>query len=398
MNIYKAGITKITSVAFSQRILMTNQVAFFLTISAFIFFITLFIFEYYLIAIASFVDFVLFGLVIYSNYKGFFNLSRNALLIIGNASLLLFSFLFGIYSEVHHICYVAVIFPFCFFKLSQKRFVFPYMLAPICTYFIVLYFKPAGFLEINSMVFSVIFVCLKILNFIFIILSLINIFENQQNVYILKKQTSEKMFLVAEIQHRVRNNLQYILGLIRTIQQVDSKNNYSEVTDRIMPLCLSYDATNRVADENVFDLALYIELLWSKQFKYHPNCSSIDFKLISEKIFIKNQASASLALLINELFLFVISQTKQLSKLEFMIKQSADLSIMVSCEVNINLNSELIGDDGSVLSVLLSDLETNIQFNQPNIIFFQLPADIILQPSKHIVDDEVDSLLSFNPS
>ncbi|MFT4600926.1 MAG: two-component sensor histidine kinase [Arenicella sp.] len=84
-----------------------------------------------------------------------------------------------------------------------------------------------------------------------------NIELNEQNM-VIEKQYSEKSVLIKEIHHRVKNNLQIIVSLLRLqkneLKSEETKNQFNEAINRIMAMSLIHQKLYQ--DETLADIKL----------------------------------------------------------------------------------------------------------------------------------------------
>ena len=87
--------------------------------------------------------------------------------------------------------------------------------------------------------------------------------ELSENNRIIKIRNNEKTILLKEIHHRVKNNLQIIVSLLRLqrseMQNSEAKNYFSEAISRIMVMSSVHQKLYQKKDVSQIDLAQYIE-------------------------------------------------------------------------------------------------------------------------------------------
>lgn len=130
-------------------------------------------------------------------------------------------------------------------------------------------------------------------------------FEDLKNEKdLVEKQNKEKTFLLQEIHHRVKNNLQVIISLLRIqsneLDNDESKTSFNEAINRIMTMSLVHQKMYEKDNLSSIDFRDYIEsLIYEIQKSY----SSIDVSVQTKiKVLTMNpKAIVTVALLINEL-------------------------------------------------------------------------------------------------
>ena len=121
----------------------------------------------------------------------------------------------------------------------------------------------------------------------------------------LKDKNEEKTVLLKEVHHRVKNNLQVIISLLRLqLQDLNDENlvkPYNESINRVMAMSLIHEKIYQSADLAKIDLKNYIETLISDLISSYDIQNNISYHIVSEieSINIKNLVPT--ALLLNEL-------------------------------------------------------------------------------------------------
>lgn len=121
----------------------------------------------------------------------------------------------------------------------------------------------------------------------------------------LRRQNEEKSTLLAELRHRMKNNLQTVQSLLR-IQKSRTQN--AAVRCELAALETHVAALNGVDGEllalegdRAIDLAIYFRRLMLKlKEAFHTDCSPLTFRLNLESVIVPCRTAADLGLLINE--------------------------------------------------------------------------------------------------
>lgn len=122
----------------------------------------------------------------------------------------------------------------------------------------------------------------------------------------LEKQNSENIYLVKEVHHRVKNNLQIIVSLLKMqreeLMSDESKKHFSDAINRIMTISLVHD---KLYGENEFtdiDLVEYLKELVIDISKLSNNIGQkVDVNISSELKHVGLKTIVPLGLLLNEL-------------------------------------------------------------------------------------------------
>ncbi len=122
----------------------------------------------------------------------------------------------------------------------------------------------------------------------------------------LEKQNNENIYLVKEVHHRVKNNLQIIVSLLKMqreeLKSEESKKHFSDAINRIMTISLVHDKLYAENEFTDIDLVEYLNELVLDISRLSSNKEqSIDVNISSELEHVGLKTIVPLGLLLNEL-------------------------------------------------------------------------------------------------
>jgi two-component sensor histidine kinase len=122
----------------------------------------------------------------------------------------------------------------------------------------------------------------------------------------LNKALQEKVLLLREVHHRVKNNLQIIISLINLqMRQIDDKQMkqiLAETQHRVRAMSLVYEKLSQSEKLSQIDLSDYTKFLATQLFSYYGvNFQKVALEIAIEKVMIDINTAIPLGLIINEL-------------------------------------------------------------------------------------------------
>ena len=162
---------------------------------------------------------------------------------------------------------------------------------------------------------------------------LIDITERKESENLIKKSLQEKEILLKEIHHRINNNLQVILSLLK-IQSVYAEEDinkeiFKETLNRIRSMAVIHQLTSKSNNLAKIDLNVYMTEL-TKYLTESYNRQDVQFKIhYSEKISINIDIAVPCGLLINELIALILSNTGKINS-----------SVVINCDLKKNSNTD----------------------------------------------------------
>ena len=158
---------------------------------------------------------------------------------------------------------------------------------------------------------------------------------------ILQNQNKEKEILIKEIHHRVKNNLQIIISLLRLqmteVKNLEAKEHFSEAINRVMVMSSIHQKLYQEKDITKFSLKEYIEELSADLKMFFIEEFEISFKISVKYDSIDLKTVVPLGLILNELL-------SNSFKYAFIEKETGKISITI--EKNLNGFSMIYSDNG----------------------------------------------------
>ena len=165
-----------------------------------------------------------------------------------------------------------------------------------------------------------------------------NVLKNQFET--ISKQHEEKSVMLKEIHHRVKNNLQLIISLLRLqSREFDNQETIAQFEDavnRIVTISLVHEKMYQTEDFSQLDLQEYFSSLGNDMIRSHRESHQIEFQLFFEVEKIKLKPIVPIALIFNEL----ISNSLKHGK-----KENEQLIIQFHMKTKSNGNLEFIYSD-----------------------------------------------------
>jgi two-component sensor histidine kinase len=120
-----------------------------------------------------------------------------------------------------------------------------------------------------------------------------------------EKQNQENIILLKEIHHRVKNNLQIVISLLR-LQQNDqtneeSKVQFQEAINRIMVMSSIHQKLYQQSTLSEIDLQNYLKELIDDLKRFYENKKSLEISLNCKRVAVNLKTVVPIGLLINEL-------------------------------------------------------------------------------------------------
>ncbi|HSK40100.1 MAG TPA: histidine kinase dimerization/phosphoacceptor domain -containing protein [Arenibaculum sp.] len=128
--------------------------------------------------------------------------------------------------------------------------------------------------------------------------------ERMSSTQALRKTADEKQRLLLELQHRIKNNLQFITGLIQ-IQIHKSRSREAQralqaVGDRIATLRLVYEKLYGAGEVDRVDLGAYIGELSSSLIRFHADSGKIRLRTDIQSLLVDAEKAIPLGMIANE--------------------------------------------------------------------------------------------------
>jgi PAS domain S-box-containing protein len=185
----------------------------------------------------------------------------------------------------------------------------------------------------------------------------------------IKKALKEKEILVREIHHRVKNNMQLMLSLLR-LQSRKLKNEEAvEILDewrnRIRTIALIHEKLYRSEDVAIVNFRDFVQaLVFSLFHTFEIKDSDIRLNVKIENVFLDLNTAIPLGLIVNEIISNAIKHA-------FPGKRKGQICLVMHSE-NKNQNILIISDNGV-------GIQGDTNFKSPQTLGFQLVKDLIEQ-------------------
>ncbi|HMB19567.1 MAG TPA: histidine kinase dimerization/phosphoacceptor domain -containing protein, partial [Spirochaetota bacterium] len=138
-----------------------------------------------------------------------------------------------------------------------------------------------------------------------VLISAINITDRKRMEESLRKSLDDKVILLREIHHRVKNNFQIITSLLnlqaRNTDNPDINRYFSTIYNRIRSMALVHEKLYHSENIASLDFNSYIHSLVSELKQAYSRNSNIDIQVKGEKIHLTLDQAVSCGLIINEL-------------------------------------------------------------------------------------------------
>lgn len=271
-----------------------------------------------------------FALCILLNKKGLFKLSRAAIVAVTNLGILSFSLYLGYSCGIYLYIFVAPLLIYLLFDLTEKWQMAVTFLLYLVTFVIcflhtnpVLGPPPQLDQRAIRLIYSFNFCAVLVLS-----LGLITYFARNNHRYIhnlrsnhgqlqeemdlrkqsedlLRKSLNEREILLAEIHHRVKNNMAIVSSLINlqidNLPEEKSKEIFRETHNRIYVMSLIHNLLYQNNSFSNIDFAEYTERFCEHLASTYESEKNIAFELQIEKLQLDMKTAIPLALILNEL-------------------------------------------------------------------------------------------------
>ena len=285
----------------------------------------------YLLSILTGFIGALFLLFTYLNKRGFYKISRTAIIATTNIGVLFFSLMVGYNSGMYLYLFVAPLLVYLLYDYTEKNRIITVFIGYIVA-FIIMSFNPALPFTFNDkqlsneairFIYSFNFCSAFISAFGLITYFahnnqryIINLVKQQEQLLqevalrnkseeLLKRNVKDRELLLAEIHHRVKNNLAIISGLINlqidNVEEQQSKQAFTETKNRIYAMSLIH---NMLYQNNSFakiDFVNYVNSFCEHFSETYQTDSKIAFVQSVEDVEMDMKTAIPLALILNEL-------------------------------------------------------------------------------------------------
>ena len=180
---------------------------------------------------------------------------------------------------------------------------------------------------------------------------------------ITKRSLREKELLLKEIHHRVKNNLQIIVSLLklqsRFVKDPNDLNIFNSSRSRVETMSLIHEKLYKSRDITDIDLGGYIKDLVSHILKaYNVNHEETGFSLTADEVKLSIDTAIPCGLIINELINNILKYAfppGYKGKIEIIIKKSSEEIILIVSDNGIGIPSSFDINNSDSLGLQLVD-------------------------------------------
>ncbi len=181
---------------------------------------------------------------------------------------------------------------------------------------------------------------------------------------IIQRKSDENAILVKEIHHRVKNNLQIIISLLRMhrdeVSSPEAQKDFDEAINRILSMALLHQQMYREKELSRFNLEEYVTILIHDIVEsYRSANQEIETKIKIQNVALKLESIVPLGLLINELVSNSLKHAfsnEQKGTIQLSIKRIDEGFLLVYSDDGVWVESDLmVKGFGSELVEMLSE-------------------------------------------
>lgn len=269
--------------------------------------------------------------VIYLNHAQKTMLAVSILFIASAAILGIYSIRTGEKSYTHTLYVLNIIgLSLLYRKEKTRKYFYVSMIATVISIVVVLLsFQFNWFIELRDplvhpdherrLIFFLLIVCS-------ILFSMVVVVSYNQQHRAMENSLEEQRVLLAEVNHRVKNNMAVIISLIN-LQRNNAKNEETQyalrdIHDRIMAMALVHQRMYENKSKSAIEIGGYINELINELRKSLDIKDNIEFTITSDQIFLDVSQTIPLGLILNELVTNSIKHA-----FEFTAKPTIDISV-----------------------------------------------------------------------
>ena len=211
---------------------------------------------------------------------------------------------------------------------------------------------------------------------VFVLASIIDITERKHSEDSLRRSLNEKLALLQEVHHRVKNNLQIISSLLAmqasVIVDPELVNKLADSQRRVMSMAMIHEHLYRHDDMSSIDLAEYIRDLAAHLFSSYTQSPLITYRLDLVPARLSIEQSVPCGLILNELLTNAIKYAYPAGKgeIDISLSETADEVSMTVCDHGVGLPPDFSWETCKSLGMTLVDqltmqLDGVLQVGQP---------------------------------
>jgi PAS domain S-box-containing protein len=199
--------------------------------------------------------------------------------------------------------------------------------------------------------------------------AVIDITDRQQADEQIKASLREKEVMLREIHHRVKNNMQIILSLLRiqsrTVKDTGTQEMFKQSQNRIRSMALIHEALYKSKDLAMIDIADYLRRMTTHLLSvYREALGEIEIKQEAEGVFLNINKAIPCGLIISEL-------VSNCLKHAFPEKKQGQITIRISKNKK-GIYSLIVKDNGI-------GLPEGLNYREAETLGLQLVTDLVLQ-------------------
>ncbi len=203
--------------------------------------------------------------------------------------------------------------------------------------------------------------------------AIIDISDRQQADEQIKASLKEKEVMLREIHHRVKNNMQIILSLLRiqsrTVADKETREVFKQSQNRIRSMALIHEALYKSGDLAHIDFADYISRMTTHLLSiYREDLGHVEVKQEAEGVFLDINKAIPCGLIISEL----VSNS-----LKHAFPEKREGNVLIRMLMNKGKNELVVKDDGI-------GFPAGLNFRKTETLGLQLVTDLVLQVSGSI--------------
>lgn len=203
--------------------------------------------------------------------------------------------------------------------------------------------------------------------------AIIDVSDRQQADEQIKASLKEKEVMLREIHHRVKNNMQIILSLLRiqsrTVADKETREVFKQSQNRIRSMALIHEALYKSGDLAHIDFADYISRMTTHLLSiYREDLGHVEVKQEAEGVFLDINKAIPCGLIISEL----VSNS-----LKHAFPERREGNVLIRMTMNKGKNELVVKDDGI-------GFPAGLNFRKTETLGLQLVTDLVLQVSGSI--------------
>lgn len=368
----------------------------------------------YELAAATGIIALLFLFFVYLNKKRYSKISRAAIVVTTNLGTVFFSFYLGYESGIYLYLFVSPLLIYLLFDFNERTPIIGFLLLYLVT-FLVIYFNQKTSFTISQKLSPDIIKFLYSFNFcstFILCFGLVYYFANNNDKYIqslkrnkqlltqeiglrtesedmLRKSLKERELLLAEVHHRVKNNLAIISALINmqigNLKEDSGKQIFEETKNRIYAMSLIHNLLYRSNSFVKIDFVVYVDEFCKNIMKSYQSQSNIIIEKQIDDIEIDIKTTIPLALIMNELITNSYKHAfKGLDEGRILIsikKQENNYLKFCVADNGVGMNEEMLDSAGmgmNIIKSLTEQVDGVLKFEKNNGSLFTITLPMVV--------------------